>query len=224
MSHLQRLSLPGTILVWGIINVSTVFAVGVQDFPVSLPKDLILDSANILSRSTSSELTHRLESFAEGSVNARLITLKQLDYNTTLNQLGHSLIDHWTSDSNHENERLLLILLETQTNNAAIVVNKGLEEPLTNDLLDSTARLTMGIPLREGERYRQASLSAIDRLEAVLNGNEDPGAPIQDEVITLTSNIPTEEETAASNAFTWIVALLVVGTIVPMLTWWVFSR
>ncbi|BBL85908.1 hypothetical protein PMYN1_Chma96 (chromatophore) [Paulinella micropora] len=224
MSHLQRLSLPGTMLVLGILNVSTVLAVGIQDFPVSLPKDLILDSANILSRSTSSELTHRLESFGGSSVNARLITLKQLDYGTTLNQLGRSLIEHWTSDSNSENERLLLILLETQTNNAAIVVNKGLEEPLTNDLLDSTAKLTMGIPLREGERYRQASLSAIDRLEAVLNGNEDPGAPIQDEFIAPKSNIPTEEETAASNAFTWIVALLVVGTIVPMLTWWVFSR
>ena len=38
------------------------------------------------------------------------------------------------------------------------------------------------------------------------------------------SNIPSREETAGSNAFTWVVVLLVVGSVVPMLTWWVFSR
>lgn len=38
------------------------------------------------------------------------------------------------------------------------------------------------------------------------------------------SNIPTKEETASSNGFTWIIVLLAVGTVVPMLTWWVFSR
>jgi uncharacterized protein len=38
------------------------------------------------------------------------------------------------------------------------------------------------------------------------------------------SNIPSREDTAGSNAFTWVVVLLVVGTVVPMLTWWVFSR
>jgi uncharacterized protein len=38
------------------------------------------------------------------------------------------------------------------------------------------------------------------------------------------SNIPTREETANSKGFQWVIVLLVVGTIVPMLTWWVFSR
>ncbi|MFZ9973545.1 MAG: TPM domain-containing protein, partial [Vulcanococcus sp.] len=28
----------------------------------------------------------------------------------------------------------------------------------------------------------------------------------------------------SSNAFLWVVVLLVVGTLVPMITWWVFSR
>ena len=38
------------------------------------------------------------------------------------------------------------------------------------------------------------------------------------------TNIPTQEETESSNATTWIIVLLVVGTIIPMATWWVFSR
>ena len=82
----------------------------------------------------------------------------------------------------------------------------------------------MAVPLREGARYRQASLEALDRLQAVLEGGEDPGPPqIQIEPVAA-SNVPTREETAESKAFTWVAVLLIVGTVVPMLTWWVFSR
>ena len=41
---------------------------------------------------------------------------------------------------------------------------------------------------------------------------------------TLPTNIPTQEETESSNATTWIIVLLVLGSIIPMATWWVFSR
>jgi uncharacterized protein len=47
---------------------------------------------------------------------------------------------------------------------------------------------------------------------------------VEETVTAPARTIPTQEETAKSNAFTWIVALLAVGTIVPMLTWWIFSR
>jgi uncharacterized protein len=42
--------------------------------------------------------------------------------------------------------------------------------------------------------------------------------------IAPSSNVPSREQTETSNAFTWVVVLLVVGTVVPMATWWVFSR
>jgi uncharacterized protein len=82
----------------------------------------------------------------------------------------------------------------------------------------------MGLPLREGARYRQASVDALDRLAVVLNGGEDPGPPQLVERMPIETNIPTREETESSNAFLWVVVLLVVGTLVPMITWWVFSR
>jgi uncharacterized protein len=99
-----------------------------------------------------------------------------------------------------------------------------LEGELPNSLLSSTAISTMGLPLREGARYRQASLDALSRLSTVLNGEEDPGPPQLLERMPMETNIPTKEETASSNAFLWVVVLLVVGTLVPMITWWVFSR
>jgi uncharacterized protein len=36
--------------------------------------------------------------------------------------------------------------------------------------------------------------------------------------------VPSKEDTQSSHALTWVVVLLVIGTVVPMATWWVFSR
>ena len=82
----------------------------------------------------------------------------------------------------------------------------------------------MATPLRDGDRYRQASLDGLNRLSTVLEGGEDPGPPEEMVRTTLPTNVPTQAETEESNAFTWVIVLLVVGTIVPMATWWVFSR
>jgi uncharacterized protein len=105
-----------------------------------------------------------------------------------------------------------------------VVASPTLERQLPAELLRSTARTTMAIPLREGERYRQATVDGLQRLTTVLAGAEDPGEPELVEREAVVTNIPSKEETASSNAFTWVVVLLVVGTLVPMLTWWVFSR
>ena len=78
--------------------------------------------------------------------------------------------------------------------------------------------------LREGDRYRQASVDGLTRLSTVLSGGEDPGPPQEVERITLPTNIPTKAETAESDATKWVIILLVLGTIIPMATWWVFSR
>jgi len=58
----------------------------------------------------------------------------------------------------------------------------------------------------------------------VLQGGEDPGPPQLLERLPVDTNIPTREQTESSNALMWVVVLLVVGTLVPMITWWVFSR
>jgi uncharacterized protein len=132
------------------------------------------------------------------------------------------MLERWSSAPG--GEARLLIVIDSQTKSAAIAASPALERQLPTDLLRSTARSTMAQPLREGNRYRQASLDALERLSLVLRGGEDPGEPVVSEAAVVPTNIPTREETASSNAFTWVVVLLVVGTLVPMLTWWVFSR
>lgn len=210
------------LLVAGLTLPAAAWASGLAEFPAELPASHVLDQADLLSRSADTELDRRLQDFGGDHIDARLITLRRLDYGLSLDALGEQLLERWSAQQGDSG--LLLLLIESQNNSAAVVASADLSGQLPSDLLSSTAISTMGLPLREGARYRQASLDALDRLAVVLDGGEDPGPPQLAERLPLETNIPTREETQSSNAFMWVVVLLVVGTLVPMITWWVFSR
>ena len=197
-------------------------AIAASGLPATAPQERILDTADVLSRAAIGELSKTLESFSAERVDAHLITVNRLDYGLSLSQLGNSVLERWSEAGGEPNQ--VLFLIDSQTNSAEVVTSAGLVTQLDASLLRSTARTTMAQPIRDGGRYRQGSLDAMTRLLSVLQGGEDPGEPITAEVVSQPTNIPTKEETQSSNAFTWIVVLLTVGTIVPMLTWWVFSR
>jgi len=205
-----------------LLLVPAALAVAPQDFPAVAPEDPVLDAADVLSRASRSELSARLDQLDEQRLDARLVTVRRLDYGLSLPTFGEDLIAQWSSQGS--SDPILLFLIEAQNKQAAVVADPSLSQRLPAELLRSTGRTTMSQPLRDGDRYRQASLDGIERLAVVLDGGEDPGPPVEVERTTLPTNIPTKEETQSSNAFTWVVVLLVVGTIVPMATWWVFSR
>lgn len=219
--QLSAFLLTCALVLGGLSLAPAAWATGVAEFQGQAPTNHVIDSADLLSRSASTELDRRLESFGGSDLEARLVTLRRLDYGLSLDALGQGLLERWGTAGSPDQ---LLLLIESQNNSAAVVASQGLRERLSPELLSSTAISTMGLPLREGARYRQASLDALDRLGAVLNGEADPGPPQLQERLPIETNIPTREETATSNALLWVVVLLVVGTLVPMITWWVFSR
>ena len=206
-----------------LLAVPAAVAVSAQDFPLSLPDEVVLDSGDVLSRASRNEISTRLQELNQFHVDARLVTLRRLDYGLSLSAFGDELLDRWGEESNLTDRPLLIFLEETQSKQATVVAAKELLDQLPESLLRSTGRTTMGQPLRDGDRFRQATLDGVSRIEIVLNGGEDPGPPVQLELASNPTNIPTAEETEESNAFTWVVVLLVVGTIVPMATWWIFS-
>ncbi|WP_295457449.1 YgcG family protein [Synechococcus sp. UW140] len=196
------------------------YAVGVEDYPLLPSTEKVSDGADVLSRAAIAELQRRLEVFSDARVDARVITLRRLDYGLSLQELADQLLERWQSEDNAE----LLVLIETGTNSVSIQASSEVLSLLPEELLLSTAETTMAYPLRDGGRYRQALIDGIDRLGVVLAGGDDPGPPVVVEPALIVSNIPSAEETANSNGFSWVIVLLVVGTLVPMATWWVFSR
>ena len=204
-----------------VVAVPAAMAIAPAELGAGRPTERVIDDADVFSRASRSELESRLEALTEDRVDAHVITVRRLDYGYSLDAFGDQLVENWSSSGQ---EPLLLLLLETQNKRAAIVTEDSLQTQLPSALLKSTARTTMSIPLREGDRYRQASLDGINRLAVVLGGGEDPGPPEEIVRTTLPTNIPTQAETEESNATTWVIVLLVLGTIIPMATWWVFSR
>lgn len=197
-------------------------AVNPDSLPQSAPPAPVLDTAQVLSRSTSGEIARQLEGLQSLGVDAHLLTVPRLDYGQGLGALGDELIRRWQRD---DSPGQLLLLIDAKTTATAIVASPSLQERLPQELLLSTARTTFAQPLREGSRYRQASLDAISRLGSVLQGEPDPGEPVQPvSAEPIPTNVPSQADTEASRAWVWITVLLVVGTLVPMLTWWVFSR
>jgi uncharacterized protein len=197
-------------------------AASAVDYSPTLPQERLIDPAGVFSRSAAAEVSRSLDQLAEDHVDARLVTVSRLDYGLGLSQLGEELLKRWSAGQSDVN--LLLFLIDAQKGNASIVATPNLASELDPELLRSTARTTMASALRDGARYRQASLDGISRLRLVLEGREDPGEPVITEAVSPRINVPTREQTESSNAFTWVVVLLVVGTLVPMLTWWIFSR
>lgn len=223
---LRRLHLawPAILLVvlLGFLAPHPAWAIALDDLPLSPPAQRVLDTSNVLSRAAIADLDRRLKQLSADHIDAHLVTVGRLDFGLVLPALSEQLVAQWSAAE--PDDATLLLLIETQTNTAAIGASADLLEQLPASLLESTAATTMGLPLRDGARYRQASLDALQRLQVVLSGGEDPGPPVQQVIEPLESNIPTADQTASSHAFTWVIVLLVVGTIVPMLTWWVFSR
>ncbi|MEB3184469.1 MAG: TPM domain-containing protein [Cyanobacteriota bacterium] len=203
-------------------SASPALAASATSFPESLPQERLIDPAGVFSRAAAADVGKALEGLTADHVDARLLTVERLDYGVSLQQLGQQLLQRWEPQAS--DGKLLLVLIDAQTNAAALLASPDLASELDPELLRSTARTTMAMPLRDGARYRQASLDAIARLRTVLEQGDDPGEPTSAELERPASNVPTREETASSNAFTWVVALLVVGSVVPMVTWWVFSR
>ena len=217
-------------LITGLISLVITLAVLVPsaaataptNFPEQPPEAHLLDDGDVFSRASRSELENRLIEVGDGRIDARLVTVRRLDYGFTLRSFGEELLERWSSANS--STPMLLLLIETQNKRAAVVADPKLTTQLPESLLTSTGRATMASPLRQGDRYRQASVDGLNRLATVLEGGEDPGPPEEIVRTTLPTNVPTKAETEESDAFTWVIVLLVVGTIVPMATWWVFSR
>lgn len=200
-------------------------ATGVYQMPPLSEKTWIVDDAGVLSRVNEGKITTRLKELAEQTGNeVRMVIIHRLDYGETPASFAGSLMAKWFPDTESQPSQTILVL-DDVTNVAAFKVGDAAATLLTEDIANSVAQETIGIPLRQASKYNQALLDASDRLVAVLSGEADPGPPTEVASYEIESTFASAEETDEnrSNATIIVVGFLIAATIIPMATYYIYQ-
>ncbi|MEB3343040.1 photosystem II repair protein Psb32 [Okeania sp.] len=211
------------LIVANLVPVSSALATGVYQMPslVAGDRTFIVDDADVLSRITENKLKNSLENLANTTGNeVRFVTIRRLDYGETINSFTEKLFDKWFPTPEAKANQTLLVL-DTLTNNDAIIVGDTVKEIMSDEIAQSVVDETIQVPVRDGNKYNEAFLAASDRLDAVLSGEADPGPPeVKDELSAqVAATFKSAEETDDQSATVIVVVLLVIATIVPMATY-----
>ncbi|MEQ8963420.1 MAG: TPM domain-containing protein [Coleofasciculus sp. C2-GNP5-27] len=224
--NLKRLILPLLlgVLVSGLVA-TPANATGVYQMPnVNAGEPTwVIDQADVLSRLSEGKLSKNLEDLAEKTgKEVRFVTVRRLDYGETVDSFAKALFKKWYPTPEAQANQTLL-LIDTVTNNTAIVTGEEVKSIMPDDIAESVASETMTAPLRQGNKYNKSFLEASDRLVAVLSGQPDPGPPVVEETVQVEGTFTSAEETDTKNSTIWVVVLLVVATIVPMATYFFYQ-
>ncbi len=199
-------------------------AAGVYQMPPLSDSTWIVDDAGLISRINEGKITDRFKDLAQATGNeVRFVTVHRLDYGETPATFADALMEKWFPDAESRTNQTILVL-DDVTNGAALKVGNTSAEMLSTDIASSVVDETIAIPLRQGNKYNQALLTASDRLVAVLSGKADPGPPAEVTSFELESTFASAEETEENrgNATVIVIGFLVAATVIPMATYYIY--
>ncbi len=183
----------------------------------------VIDKAEVLSRSNEGRLSNTLDNLAKNTGNeVRMVTIHRLDYGETIESFTEALFKKWFPTGQAQANQTLLVI-DTLTNNTAIQTGEAVKSTLPNDVAESVASETVAAPLRSGNKYNQALLDASNRIVAVLSGQPDPGPPAVAETVQVEGTFKSAEETDTKNSTIWVIAILIIATVVPMATYFFYQ-
>ncbi|KZL50636.1 MULTISPECIES: photosystem II repair protein Psb32 [Cyanophyceae] len=222
--YLLRLILPLLMVVLGAsVFVSPALATGVYQIPNLSGSNWVLDQSDIISRVNEGKINSTFEDLAKKTGNeVRFVTIRRLDYGETPESFSQELFEKWFPTPAEQANQTLLVL-DTVTNGTAIVTGEEVKPLLTDSIAESVVSETMGIPIRDGNKYNQAFVDASDRLLAVLSGEPDPGPPEVIDTVQVEGTFTKAEDTDQGNATAWVVGLLIAATVIPMATYFVYQ-
>ncbi|MGF1521029.1 MAG: photosystem II repair protein Psb32 [Leptolyngbyaceae cyanobacterium] len=200
-------------------------ATGVYQMPPLSEKTWVVDDAGVLSRFNEGKITTQLQELAEETGNeVRMVVIHRLDYGETPASFAKALLEKWFPNAEDRANQAVLVL-DDVTNGAAFTVGDAASTLLTQDIAESVAQETIGVPLRQDSKYNQALLDASDRLVAVLAGQPDPGPPAEEASYEMESTFASAEETEENrNSYTVIVVgFLIAATVIPMATYYFYQ-
>lgn len=223
---LQRLILPLLLIVLASgIAAAPATALGVYQMPNIRAGEptWVIDKAEVLSRLNEGKLSGTLDNLAKKTgKEVRMVTVHRLDYGETTETFTNALFEKWFPTPQAKANQVLLVI-DTLTNNTAIRTGDAVKSTLPDDITRSVASETVMAPLRDGNKYNQALIDASDRLVAVLSGEPDPGPPVVQENVQVASTFKSAEETDTKNSTIWVIAILIIATVVPMATYFFYQ-
>ena len=225
-NYLQRLILQLLLIILASGLVATpANAIGVYQMPnVSAGEPTwVIDKAEVLSRLNEGKLSKTLEDLAKKTGNeVRMVTIHRLDYGETPETFTKALFEKWFPTVQAQANQTLLVI-DTLTNGTAIQTGEAVKSIMPDAIAQSVASETVVVPLRDGNKYNQGLLDASDRLVAVLSGQPDPGPPVVAENVQVEGTFKSAEETDTKNSTIWVVAILIIATVVPMATYFFYQ-
>ncbi len=182
----------------------------------------VVDQAEVVSRTNEGKLNNLLQEIAEiTGAEIKLVVIRRLNYGETVDSFADELFDRWYPTAEARQDKVLLVF-DTITNNATIRVGEALKDRLPPEIATSVVEDTIGVPIREDNKYNQAFLNATNRLGLVLAGEPDPGPPTVQDEIQVEGTFTKAEETDTQNSTVWVIGLLVAATVIPMATYFAY--
>jgi uncharacterized protein len=223
-SSLTRWLMPllGVLFSSQLLLTAPAFATSIYEMPETAPESRILDQSEILSRISETQITSQLDDLAKNHNQEVYITsVRRLDYEVTIESFTQDLFKRWFPTPEDQANKTLLAI-DSLTDNTAIVSGPEAKALLTEAIVTSIVGETIPVPLKAGNRYNQAFADASDRITQVLSGQADPGPPVVKETVNTESTFATPEETKESNAITWVIVLVILSTVIPMATYYLY--
>ncbi|NMF58257.1 photosystem II repair protein Psb32 [Pseudanabaena yagii] len=201
------------------------FALQVSDIPdlaeikTLTDQTWVIDDSEVLSALTKSTIANKAVKLAEQTgIEVHVVAIQRIDLGQPASEFAAELFDKWFP-TEAEKANQVLLLLATEDHRTAIQTGSKVKEVLPESIATSIADETMLYPARKAN-YNQAVNEGMSRLEAVLKGNPDPGAPLLVVEESETSNYATKEETEASSSNVVVILLLILATLLPMATYY----
>jgi uncharacterized protein len=201
------------------------FALQVSDIPdlaeikTLTDQTWVIDDSEVLSTSTKSSVISQAEKLLElTGIAVHVVAIRRIDLGQPASEFTAELFDKWFP-SDVEKATQVLLFMATEDHRTAIQTGAKVKEILPDLIANSIADETMLYPARKAN-YNQAVNEGFARLETVLKGNPDPGAPLLAVEETETSNYATREETESSSSNVVVIILLVLATLLPMATYY----
>jgi uncharacterized protein len=200
--------------------IAPALATGVYDLPSPNTEELwVVDVANEISLDTQNKLSSQFKDLAaKTGQEMRMVAIRRLDYGETINSLADEIFATWYPEISAQENQTLLVM-DTLTNTTAIRTGAKAAELVDSEMIQSVIQDTVGYNLRAGNKYNQALLESGDRLVAVLSGEADPGSAAVEEEIQVEGTFTKAEDTDAGFAWTWVIVLLLLATVIPMVTY-----